>query len=88
MPTAARRIGLIQQLLKPEMAPNGMHLGGLCWGRPASRGGRSQPAKDGGSGLAGLTCAPEAGLNWIDQHGCNLLLGHQPRACANPILVD
>ena len=29
MPTAARRIGLIQQLLKPEMAPNGMHRGGL-----------------------------------------------------------
>ena len=51
-------------------------------------GGRLQPAKDGGSGLAGLTCAPEAGLNWIDQHGCNLLLGHQPRACAEPSLVD
>ena len=51
-------------------------------------GGRSQPAKDGGSGLAGLTCAPEAGLNWIDRDGCNLLLGHQPRACAEPSLVD
>ena len=51
-------------------------------------GGRSQPAKDGGSGLAGTTCAPEAGLNWIDQHGFNLLLGDQPRACAEPSLVD
>ena len=51
-------------------------------------GGRSQPAKDGGSGLAGLTCAPEAGLNWIDQHGFHRLLGDQPRACAEPSLVD